>query len=382
MPFAVDEIRKLGEVGNEVIAADTFKTAPGSHSKYLKAYELVPRPKQDTKAFVAAVAEVIKKYEIEWLLPMFEEVFYLAYHREELEGLGAKLYFPPFETLHRVHDKATFNELCTKLGLPLAKTITTTSDAEFKDAIAQFPHWFARGVYGRGGLNVITNTGPLAGEGDVDDIHPTEDDPWIVQEYLVGEDLCSWSVVHDGKVALHSTYKHDLEIDNRGGIVFESVTPPQTLEAATKIAAELNWDGQISFDYLRTEDGTCYMVECNPRPTSGCTIATAEEFNAALFDPVPDSPVVVPAGRKREIKEAVARDMVLHLGHFKDDLAAAHGGRDVYGTFKDPMPLLYTALSLSHVHEYRKVMGIDHKSRLDLTAAQFFDVEWDGSPIQ
>ena len=35
MPFAVDEIRKLGETGNEVTAVDTFSASPGSHSRYV-----------------------------------------------------------------------------------------------------------------------------------------------------------------------------------------------------------------------------------------------------------------------------------------------------------------------------------------------------------
>ena len=45
------------------------------------------------------------------------------------------------------------------------------------------------------------------------------------------------------------------------------------------------------------------------------------------------------------------------------------------------LPLLYAAMSLQHVHSYRKVMGIEHHSHLDLTAAQFYDVSWDGTPI-
>ena len=35
MPFALDLIRKLGKEGHAVFATDTFRTAPGSHSKFL-----------------------------------------------------------------------------------------------------------------------------------------------------------------------------------------------------------------------------------------------------------------------------------------------------------------------------------------------------------
>ncbi len=378
MPFAVDEIRKLGEAGHDVTAVDTFKASPGSHSRYAARHIEVPQPKQQTEAFIDAIVGIMADQRIECLLPMFEEVFYLAAHRDRLEG-ACELFFPAFDTLAKVHDKVSFSTMCRELGLPVAESITATSPQELEDAIGRFDHWFARAAYGRGGLNILTNTGPLAGEGSVEEAMPTPDDPWLVQEYLQGVDLCSWSVVHHGEVVLHSTYEHALTIDNRGGIVFESVDAPETLAAAQKIAAELGWNGQVSFDFLRTDDGVHHLVECNPRPTDGCTLATPDEMSTALFEPA--APVVVPAGRKREIKEAVIRDMFQHLGRFRSDAKAAKGGSDVYAQRHDHLPLLYTVLSLQHVKAYRESMGIDHKSREDLMAAQFFDVAWDGEAI-
>lgn len=380
MPFAVDEIRKLGEAGNEVTAVDTFKEAPGSHSRYVARHLEVPRPAQETEAFVDAISGIIDDWAIERLIPMFEEVFYLAAHRDRLEG-RCELFFPPFDVLARVHDKASFADLCRSLDLPVAETITATDEQELRDAVGRFEHWFARAAYGRGGLDVLTNTGPLAGDGSLEDIHPTPDDPWLVQEYLEGVDLCSWSVVHGGRVVLHSTYEHPLTIEHRGGIVFESVAPPETLDAAQRIAEATGWHGQISFDYLRTEDGTHHMVECNPRPTDGCTLATTAELQAALFDPPAASPLVVPEGRKTEIKVAVIRDLFENLHHFREDLHAARGGTDVYAGRHDLRPLLYTVLSLQHVKAYRKTLGLKHRDRKDLMAAQFYDVSWDGTPI-
>ena len=380
MPFAVDEIHKLGEAGNVVTAADTFAAAPGGHSRFATRHVETPAPTQAPEDFVAAVAGLIDQYQIEWLLPAFEEVFYLAAHRDRLGG-ARELFFPDLATLQRVHDKVSFTELCGDLGLPVAETITVTSPDELEDALGRWEHWFARAAFGRGGLDIVTNTGPLAAETSAQDIHPTVDDPWLVQEFLRGEDRCSWSVVHHGEVVLHSTYRHPLTIDDRGGIVFESVTPPETLDAATRIAAELGWHGQVSFDYLVTEDGTHHMVECNPRPTAGCTVATAEELDTALFSPTPGATVVVPAGRKKMITAAVLRDAIEHPSRARADLAAAKGAGGVYAQEHDHLPLLYSALSLQHVLQYRKQIGIDRKAHEDLVAAQFFDVQYDGSAI-
>ncbi|MCK0438564.1 ATP-grasp domain-containing protein [Gordonia alkaliphila] len=380
MPFAVDEIHKLGEeIGHSVIATDTFKQSPGMHSKGADEAIVTRPPTQDPDGFVEDVIAIIDEHKVDWVLPMFEEVFYLAANRTKVQGdRDVTLFYPELDALLEVNDKSTFAELCKRLELPLAETIVCTTPEEFVAATQRWEHWFGRATFGRGGLDVITNTGPLAGETAVEDIKPTEQDPWLVQEFLVGTDRCSWSIVHEGEVVLHATYEHPLAIDDRGGIVFASVDSPESLAATQKIAKELNWTGQISMDYLVTEDGTHYMVECNPRPTAGCTIATAEELDTALFRP--DGLVVVPAGRKKMIKAAVLRDALLHPSRAKSDFAAAKGAKGVYDQRKDHMPLIYSALSLRHVLAYRKALGIE-RNKEQLVAAQFFDILYDGSPL-
>ncbi|MEZ5210324.1 ATP-grasp domain-containing protein [Gordonia sp. (in: high G+C Gram-positive bacteria)] len=381
MPFAVDEIHKLGEEkGHFLIATDTFRESPGMHSKGVSEAIITAPPTQEPEAFVDDVARIIDQHRIDWVLPMFEEVFYLAANREKLEAgrPDVNFFFPQLDALLEVNDKSRFAELCKRLDLHVAETIVCSSPEEFVAATQRWEHWFARATFGRGGLDIITNYGPLAGETAVEDIKPTADDPWLVQEFLVGEDRCSWSVVHEGEVVLHSCYRHPLAIDDRGGIVFESVDSPESLEAVQKIAKELNWTGQISMDYLATADGTHYMVECNPRPTAGCTVATADEFNTALFDP--NGLVVVPGGRKKMIKAAVLRDAILHPSRAKADFAAAKGAKGVYDQRKDHMPLIYSALSLRHVLAYRKAAGAE-RSKEQLVAAQFFDILYDGSSL-
>ena len=381
MPFAVDEIRKLGERGHEVTATDTFALAPGSHTRGAARALVTPSPRQETTAFIGAVIDAIHRYDITWLLPMFEEVFYLAAYRDELAKArpDLELFFPSLSALQRVHDKIGFARLGRELGLPVADFRVVTSPEELHQAIALWEKWFAREAYGRGGLGIATNAGPLARELDLAAIVPTAKDQWIVQEYIEGVDRCSWSVVHHGEVVLHSCYEHPLAIDHRGGIAFRSVDSPQSLEVAQRVARELNWHGQISFDFLMTPDGTHHLVECNARPTAGCTVATAAELEKALF--APDGLVVVPPGRQRSLKLAVWRDIVRHPLKFRSDLAASRHSPGVYTSRGDYRPALFAALSLLHTAKYRRVMG-RNADRNMLVASQFFDVLWDGDPIR
>ncbi|MCB1251178.1 MAG: hypothetical protein KDB36_17305 [Acidimicrobiales bacterium] len=379
MFFAVDQIRKLGDAGHEVFAADTFRAAPGRHSRDVTHRRLVPPPASEPLAFVAAVAELVHDESIDLVLPQFEEVFYLARHRNVLEGL-TECFFGEFDVMARLHDKASFCAFMDELGLPIAPSITATTDAELADAVASFDRYFARPVYSRGGVELLTNTGPLAGDVDLAAVHPTDDNPWVVQPFIEGTDVCSFSVVHHGRVTGHATYEHPKTIEHTGGIEFLSIEAPETLEAARRIAEATGYHGQISFDYLRDADGTYWMVECNVRPTAGTLLLTSEEFDDALAGRRPDA-IVAPPGRYHQISVALLRDMVHNWREIPRDVHDLFSAPDVYAEDHDPRPLLYAMLSYGHVHQYRKALGTGKHSRKDIMAAQFFDIAWNGEPI-
>jgi hypothetical protein len=104
MPFALDAIRKLGERGHEVFACDSYGASPGSHSKYLAGHFTTASPSADPEGFAADVERIARENELEVVLPMFEEVFYLAAQHEGIMAV-TRLYAPPFRTLAQVHDK-------------------------------------------------------------------------------------------------------------------------------------------------------------------------------------------------------------------------------------------------------------------------------------
>lgn len=381
MPFAVDEIRKFGEAGHVVYAADTFKTAPGLHASKVHERIITPQPKQETPAFIDDIAETLRSRDIDILVPMFEEVFYLAKHRDRFESLS-ELFFPAFDTLLKFHSKSNFVELCQQLGVPVPPTVVAHDDAELAAAVDQFPEYFARAAFSRGGVDLLTNTGPLAGAISVSDVHPTSANPWVVQGFVEGVDLCSFSVVHDGKVAAHVTYEHPKTIEHAGGIEFVSVVEPETLAHVRTFVEATGYTGQISFDYLRHPDGVVSMVECNPRPTDGVALMGHETFSQAVFAPSADT-VVIDAGHKAQVSMALLRDAFRNPSELPSDLKEMFEAPDVYLGKHDIGPFLYQALSYSHVFAFRHHRNADehHRKHTDLMAAQFYDIEWDGSPI-
>src|SRR5690606_1554257 len=110
MPFALDEVRKLGEAGHHVIAADTFRSAPGSHSKHTDLHFEVHSPRYETLRFVDDIAEIVVRQGVDLVLPTFEQVFYLAAHRDRLD---APVFCDSLDVLAGLHDKVRFLEQAT-----------------------------------------------------------------------------------------------------------------------------------------------------------------------------------------------------------------------------------------------------------------------------
>lgn len=379
MPYAVDEIRKLGRQGHVIHAADTFGNAPGNHSRFVHRSHVMLSPRYETGAYLEQLAQLVADHDIEVVLPAFEEVFYIQRSAHALAG-RVNVFAPPFDVLHELHDKSRFVELARRLGVPVPHTVVVESQDELMRAIREIPRYFARPAYSRGGVYLFTNAGPLAGVVPITQCHPTPTNPWLVQEFVEGLDICTFSVARQGRIAAHSAYVHPMTMDSAGGIVYESIVDDEALALVQRFVETTGYHGQVSFDFLRT-DKTLYAVECNPRPTAGLTIMPDAVLDEALFGPVPDAPRIAPAGTRRHIWAALLRDIVLHWRKIPRDLRElVSGSHDLYGPPGDRWPGVYQFLSMSHVYRYRRQRAAADRTRSDLLAGYFHDVSWDGDP--
>ena len=378
MPFALDEIRKLGRSGHSVYASDTFYSAPGSHSRYVASHFEVAAPEHDVVRYIGDIAELVRRFNIAFIVPCFEEVFYLARHRDELPD-GARLFASDFALLAELHHKAAFQALAAGLDIPTPRTLLARDPTELRAALGRTPRYVARPAWSRGGVEVLANAGPLAGAMAVGACAPSPARPWIVQEYVEGVDLCSFSIAHHGQVVAHCTYVHPKEIEHRGGIVFESVADADVLAYAQRLVAATGYHGQISFDFRRGPGGLV-ALECNPRPTAGVHLMSDAMFIGALFGDGAGV-ALVPAGQRRLYASALVRDAVLHPRELRADLVYLFSdAADVYAERGDRAPAAYQMLSYGQVMSYR----LRHPrlpAATKLVAAYLDGIRWNGDPI-
>src|SRR5690606_26091649 len=100
MPHALPMIRALGRAGHIIHAADTFRLAPGNHSRYVSELHLTRSPRYAPREWIRDIADIVTSRGIELVLPMFEEVFYLAKHGPTIGG--AVVFAPPLAVLERL----------------------------------------------------------------------------------------------------------------------------------------------------------------------------------------------------------------------------------------------------------------------------------------
>jgi predicted ATP-grasp superfamily ATP-dependent carboligase len=251
---------------------------PGNHSKYLAGHFVYPSPRSDTAGFLAELERIVGEHEIDVVVSAFEEALYISTQLERLSRV-TKVFVSPFGTLARLHDKGAFERLLARLGVPVPETVVVTSDEELREATDRLDPYFARGVFSRGGICCLSNTGPLARALEMDEVHPTPASPWLVQPFLDGETVCTYSTVHGGRVSSHLMYRIPRQRKHSTGIQFEAVDATESLKLIEPIVAELGYTGQISFDFLVTRDGLTF-VECNPRATDGLPLMPREELAA------------------------------------------------------------------------------------------------------
>jgi predicted ATP-grasp superfamily ATP-dependent carboligase len=373
MPFALGMIRKLADAGHAVYASDDYELAPGSHSRYLEQRFVTASPRGDTERFVSDIESIVTEHGIDAIVPAFEEVFYLSTQHERLARCATPI-FAPFATLARLHDKAVFQSLASELGLRTPQTIVARSDAELRAALERFPRYFARAAFSRGGVSLLTNAGPLAGHLSVGDCRPTPESPWLVQEFVDGPMLCTYTTMHSGRATVHCTYRAPRQWEHSTAIQFLSVDGRPTLSIAERIGGHFGYTGQMSLDFVDS-DGELYLIECNPRATDGALLVSPHDLSEGLLDPDCETTLVEP-GEEVQLDLAVFAEMftegLREVPRSLEDLARIRGSD---AGWHDHLPTLYSFLALAHHAK------LELHERKALLTAMADDISWDGEPI-
>jgi len=374
MPCSVDAIRKLGRMGHMVVATDSIETAPGNHSRYASMSCVTAAPRTDTLAFVKDIAALTREEAIDLIVPGYEEVFYLAQHRDQLPPWAC--FFPSLEVLETLQHTGRLFDLVAPLGVRVPAHQVVESRAELAGALQRLPKYFAKPVCNRTPSGFLTNAGPHAGSKKSAGVEPTQSCPWIVQEFVDGEDVSTLSVVHDGRITGHVSYEHGPDIEPSRGTVFESVDEPECLSVARKIAEATSYTGQLALHFKRTKQGMV-LLECNPRPSAGIHLMSDELFVEALADQHGSKLREVPAGERQYYSLPILRAAI--PGWREEKMGLANRAKEAIADLYDVYPTIRSILTFGHANALRKQGHDSAHANAQQSEKYLQDVSWSGS---
>src|SRR5215213_5808166 len=364
-PVALELIRAFGRAGHRVYATDTMRWTVGSHSRYLAQHIVTPPPRYDSAGFGDALLQIIERARIDWLIPTSEEVFFVARHHQALAAV-TRVFTEPLDVLDALHHKHRFQLRCAALGIRTPRTALAHDAAELRAALPCFPAYLLKPAYSRFATQIITNCGPRAGQIALDSCLPTPARPWLIQQYIDGDSICSYSTLHGGHVTAHCAYVTPHKVNHGSGVQFETIEGTKTLAIVRELGAALGYTGQLSLDFILGKEGL-YLLECNPRATSGVHLIDPYALIGGLTDP--DQPTwVEPAGRQRQLALALLASGLTQPHGWPALLCDLAHVRDVIFERNDPLP------ALAQLRAAMSFAAISWRKRIGLVAAMTDDI--------
>ncbi|MVP01155.1 ATP-grasp domain-containing protein [Paenibacillus lutrae] len=384
---ALDMARRLQLGGCSVYAADCVRYPVSAGSRALTRCFYLSSPREDLQGFIRGLQAVIRRERIQLLLPSSEEILYLAPFLEELEA-DCRVFCAPFEQLKMLHNKWTFSQLTEECLIQTPETVLMRTPEDMAGLRLPAGSYVFKPVYSRFASRTV-----IAPERFPAGVKPSEEDPWIAQKYVRGRELCSYHLAVDGVIAAQSCYEPVYRLGKASGYYFEPVQHPRISSFAAELVRKLNFTGHISFDFIEEESGHLFVLECNPRSTSGLHLVSRRDFVKPVLEfglarasidgiePLTDARLEEKTGgsatsaKPRMIAYAMLGNPFYHgLRGVKRWLRDYGRAEDVLWDRADPWVIPYHVLSLA------ETVYDSLTRRISFKDAATANIEWDGEP--
>ncbi|WP_028972934.1 ATP-grasp domain-containing protein [Spirochaeta cellobiosiphila] len=330
-PYTLDLGRRLSALRHNIYYADSYYLALSRFSNTGRAFIKLPSPRYKTESFVQTLKDSLIKFDIDCLIPTCEEIFYIAQNRSRLPK-NVNIFCDSFDTLNLLHNKYSFIKLAKKIShknIKIPNTILINKTSDIEDFIDHDKNWILKPVYSRFGESVLS----------LNDLKQkklpqiTVENPWIAQEYIKGEEYCSYTVIQHGNIKAHTVYKSQYRAGG-ASTFFEHYQISVLEKWIEKLVTNMGFHGQIAFDFIKTEEGYYYPIECNPRMTSGFHIlCQSSHLDTVYIDQ--ESERIYPLQKANKIALAMKIFNRKNNTQFKEDFRRS---RDVISSPTDRFP--------------------------------------------
>jgi ATP-grasp domain len=381
LPKALDLARGFHAQGFRVIVAEPFRWHLTRMSRRVAKSYTVTAPAQDRARYLQDLHTIIVKEGVNLVVPVSEEILHASFLRDALPK-GVRLYAMPSHVLLALHNKRSFVDLCEAYGVNAPRTALLGEPGAL--AITQASDFVAKPVFSCSGRGVqfcqrgdsLATVQASAG-----------DEPTIVQSWVKGALVSSFSVAHEGELRTTVVYRGAV-MSGSVAVCFERVMPddPQHAPAlawVTQFVRAARFSGFISFDIVVDAAGQAFGIECNPRATSGLHFVDASSLAAAVDQPKSKAPI---AFRPKRLMQQLypclteVQKSMFGGGKFRQNLQRMLQARDVTWDARDPMPFLTMPLTASQIIalSIRRRVTFGEVATLDVGWYSAADAQWRG----
>lgn len=372
-PVALDLARQFYAAGCEVYAADSVRMPPCRVSRQVRQTFVVSEPRRDPRAFIDDLARLITLHQIDLLLPTCEEIFYVARFRDRLPA-DCRVVCAGFELVAALHNKFEFIQRAKPCLVRVPDTVLLEERAQVEPFLDCIEDWVFKPVYSRFASFTLVG-GPVA---KVRALQPSRTVPWVAQQRIRGREFCTYSVANDGNLHAHACYHPRYRLKQSSGVYFEPQNHQGVEDFVRSFVARYRFTGQIGFDFIETPQQALYVLECNPRATSGAHLFAGDGLLAQVLAGAPPQTLVQADGIPRMLAPVMLGynlPKVLVAGGRRQFLKDYRRAKQAGHTRLDPLPSYYQFGALF------EVVGRSLKRRISLKDAATADIEWNGEPL-
>lgn len=275
---AVACVRSLARAGHRVIVGASSAWSKAGWSRDCAATLRYPAPQRDSKAFVSAIAEAVRRSPGTLVLPMTERTTLpLSESRAEIERAGGRLVLPSHDSVLRAFDKLETTRLASSLGLEVPRTVTLTSAADVAAMAheANYPlvlkprtseeQLADGGVVATGAPIYVRDPGQL-----VEAYHELRKrcSAVIAQEFIEGGGAGYFALMVRGEPRLEFAHRRLRDVRPTGSgsaLRVSAALTPEVAEAGRAMLSALNWHGVAMVEFRIRPDGSPVFLEVNGR---------------------------------------------------------------------------------------------------------------------
>jgi len=279
-PAALHAIRRFGQLGHEVYAAEGHYFAYAAYSKYVTKRVRLPNMRHKPQEYAKRLLQEIETGNYDYYFPSYEEIILMSRYRDRIFA-ATKTAMLDTATLMRLHCKIQLAELAREIGIDTPEIFVPRSTEEARELIAtvELPIVVKmQQTSGAAGLRLVNDRKLLEKKYfEVVRVNNLDEGNLpMLQQMIEGPTTCTLELCNRGEVLGEVMYQGVRTMPRDGGTTMfrESMSDPACSEAAAKIIAHLGFHGLCGFDFVMDrQTGKPYLVDGNCRITPAITMA-------------------------------------------------------------------------------------------------------------